>query len=350
MSEPELNETQPDKVMDETQPNSPAPVAKKNFPRWLVALFVLALIVIGFLGGYGSGMNQRYAAQDTVVTGQLAEQFQLGKQAMEAGNYEMAKQYFDGILNSDSSFPGIQAVYTDLMLRMQVTPTPVFSPTPLVSPTPDLRAADEIYNTALQYINTRDWNAALTNLDSLRKQFPEYRTAVVDGMYYTALRQRGVDRIAVACQDANLQGGINDITLAEHFVGTGNLDSYAESLRTYARLYIIASSFWDQDWRQAQDFFSQVMAGYPNMSDSSCKSATKRWYEATIKRAEQYLAAGDFCAAEEQFALAFTVGDPYNEIAFPTATQVTNQCNGDGGGGDNPTPEGTPAIIPTPTP
>jgi tetratricopeptide (TPR) repeat protein len=353
MSDSELKDAQPNGALHDAQSNSPAPVKKKNFPRWLTALCVVALIVIGLLGGYGSGMGQRYAAQNTLVTGQLEEQFQLGKQAIDAGNYELAQKYFDFILKTDSNFPGIQAAYSGLILRMRVTPTPVFSPTPLVSPTPDLRAATEIYNTALQLLNSSDWNGAITNLDSLRKAYPTYRTAEVDGMYYMALRQRGVGKIASACQDVNLEGGIYDLTLAEHFVDTGNLDAYAESLRTYARLYIIGASFWDQDWLQAQNFFAQVMAGYPNMSDSSCMSATKRWHDATIKRAEQMLAAGDYCGAEEQYAAAFTVGDQFNSTAYPTATEVADQCNGGGGGGgggETPTSEEVPTETPTPTP
>ena len=117
--------------------------------------------------------------------------------------------------------------------------------------------------------------------------------------------ERGVEKITTACQDVNLEGGIYDLTLAEHFVGDGNLDAFAESLRTYARLYIIAASYWDQDWFQAQNFFAQVMTGYPNMSDSSCKNATRRWVEATLKIADQYIAAGDPCRAEEQFSCRF---------------------------------------------
>jgi tetratricopeptide (TPR) repeat protein len=352
MSVSDLKDTQPNRALHDTQPNSPAPVTRKNFPRWLAALCVITLIAIGLLAGYGSGMGQRYAAKNTVVAGQLDEQFQLGTQAVEAGNYDLAMQYFKGILRTNSNFPGIQAAYADLMLRMLVTPTPVFSPTPLISPTPDLRGAEEIYNTALQLINTSDWNGAITNLDSLRKSNPTYRTAEVDGMYYMALRQRGVEKIVNTCQNVNLEGGVYDLTLAEHFVGTGNLDAYADSLRTYARLYIIGASFWDQDWVQAQNFFAQVMAGYPKLSDSSCLSATSRWVEATIKLAEQSLASGDYCGAENQYATAFMVNDPFNATAYPTATEVNNQCNGGGGDGSKKTPttESIPTETPTETP
>jgi len=357
MSDLELKDTQPNRVLHDTQPNSPPPVTRKNFPRWLAALCVVLIIAIGLLGGYGSGMGQRYAARNTQVAGQLDEQFQLGTQAVQAGNYDLARQYFEFILRTDSNFPGIQAAYTDLLLLMQVSPTPLFSPTPLVTPTPDLRGEEVIFNAALQLLNARDWNGAISNLDSLRKASPTYRTAEVDGMYYMALHQRGVEKIITACQDVNLEGGIYDITLAEHFVGTGNLDAYAESLRTYARFYIIGASFWDQDWLQAQNFFAQVMTGYPNMSDSSCQSATRRWHAATIHVADQLLAAGDTCGAQEQYAAAFTVNDPFNATAYPTGTEIANQCDGGGGGGgggggETRTPDWTltPTAPPTETP
>jgi tetratricopeptide (TPR) repeat protein len=324
---------------------------KKKFPRWLVALVVVTLIAIGMIGGYGSGMSQRYAAQNTQVNGQLQEQYQLGQQAMQSGNYELAMQYFKFILQNEPNFPGIQAAYTDLLLKMQVSPTPAFSPTPEISPTPDMRGVEEIYNAAFQALSNEDWDGALNNLDSLRKTAPSYRTAEVDGMYYMALRQRGVAKITASCQDTNMEGGIYDLTLAEHFVGEGNLDSIAESLRTYARLYIIGASFWDLDWYQAQYFFGQVMTGYPNMSDSSCMTATKRWYLATVKYADQLMAAGDACGADEQYTAALAIDNPFNPTVAPTATFVYEKCHGGSRGGNNgpaPTTEGTPTETSTP--
>jgi hypothetical protein len=344
MTAPELKDTQPNGVLQDTQPKTPIPNKEKRFPRWLVALCVVLILAIGLLAGYNSGMSRRYAAQNTLAAGQLDEQFQLGTKAVEAGNYELARQYFEGILRTDSQYPGIQAAYTDLLVRMKVNTTPQFSPTPILSPTPDLRSADEIYNTAQQLLNSGDWDGAITNLDSLRKSNPTYHTAQVDGMYYMSLRQRGMAKISAACQNVNLEGGIYDLTLAENFVGAGNLDSVAESLRTYARLYIIGASFWDQDWVQSQNFFAQVMTGYPNMSDSSCKSATSRWVEATINVAKQLLASGDACGAEAQYADAFKVNDPLNARAYPTATEVASQCNS-----NNPVASDTPTLAETPS-
>ena len=344
-----LKDTRPNLVQSGTEPNPGRPETARKFPRWLVAGVVLLLIIIGVLGGYSSGMVRRYTAQSTLNRGQLQDQYQLGMQAMNAGNYENANKYFRFIIQTDPNFPGIQTAYSDLLIKMKVTPTPEYSPTPYVSPTPDLRGADQIFNTAQQLLNSGDWDGAITTLDSLRKTTPTYRTAEVDGMYYMALRQRGVAKITAACQDTNLEGGIYDLTLAEHFIGNGNLDSTAQSLRTYARLYIIGASFWDQDWVQAQNFFAQVMTGYPNMSDSSCLTATKRWYQATIYYAEQLMAAGDACGATTQFSSAFALNldDPLNTTAFPAATAAQNQCSPPSQNTPTETPTGAPTEVPT---
>jgi len=322
-----LKDTQPSLLKDETQPTLAKPGVIKKFSGWWVLIIVLILLVLGVLGGYGAGINRRYAAQNTQLVGQLQEQFQLGLQAMDANKLILAEKYFRYIIEQDSNFPGIQTAYSDLLIKMQVSPTPVFSPTPVVTPTPDLRGAEEIFKTAQQLLNSSDWDGAITNLDSLRKLAPSYRTVDIDGMYYMALRQRGVIKITAACKDTNLEGGIYDLTLAEQFVGVGNLDSVAQSLRTYARLYVIGASFWDQDWVQAQKFFGQVKDGYPYMTDSSCIPASKRWYQATIKYAEQLLAAGDNCGASNQYASAFTVDNPFSPTVYPTATAVYRDCH-----------------------
>lgn len=357
MSETELYETQPNPVKD-TQPvptqqeNHPSPV-KKHLPGWLVLVVVVILISIGLLAGYNSGMGQRYDAQKTLVTAQLQEQFELGLQKMEAGQYDLARQHFDYIIQNDPEFPGVLDAYTELLLRIQISPTPIASNTPEVSPTPDLRGADAIYANIRAALFARDWNTALTNLDSLRKTAPNYRTAEVDGLYYLSLRMRGFSKIippSQKCSDINLEGGIYDFTLAERF---GTLDSVAQSLRSFARLYIIGSSYWDQDWLKAQDYFAQVMTGYPtSLMDTSCMSATERWRFATIKYAEQLLANGDSCGAQEQLDLAFTIPSAKNEPFYPTATEVYNLCQGGGSndGDGEATPEGTLTETPTPTP
>jgi tetratricopeptide (TPR) repeat protein len=347
-----IRDTQPTQIKPEAQPGAPATTQKK-FPRWLATLAVVLLILLGMLGGYGSGMGQRQDALKTQISGQLQEQFDLGIQKMETGQYDLAKSHFDFIIENDPSFPGVMEAYADLLVRMQTSPTPTYTPLPTVTPTPDLRGVDAIYANLRTALTNRDWDTVLNNLDSLRKTDPEYKTAEVDGLYYLALRMRGVGKILLqegeVCADINLEGGIFDLTLAERF---GTLDAVAEGLRTYSRLYIIGASYWDQDWEQAQAIFDQVRAGNPNLRDTSCMSATERWRYATIERAKLLMATGDACGAEEQFNLAFSVSSDKNLEYYPTATENSILCDGGGTGEGG---EETPATQPwwqseTPTP
>jgi len=363
MSEIELKDTQPKPVKE-----GHTSVAKKKFPGWLAVVVLIALITIGILGGYDSGMSKRYAAQNTLVTGQLQEQYQLGLQAIDAGQYEVAKQHLEYIIQHNPNFPGVQAAYTELLLRMLVTPTPTATLTPTITPTPDTRSVDEIYNNVIALLTApgedlcaRDWNGILSKLDSLRKADLAFRTAEVDGMYYVALRSRGMCKIYpqtyepnTYCEDLhiNLEGGIYDLTLAERF---GPLDTDAAALRTWARIYIAGASFWDQDWVQVKDYFSQVMSAVPNLSDSSCVSAIERWRQASINYAKQLMDKGKFCEAEDQLNDAFSINNSKNEPFYPTATYVYNECHGDNEApapppSDTGTPTPTGEVLPTETP
>ena len=337
MSENETKETQPTLFKEEIHP-----AAGKKFPGWLVALVLIVLIIVGILGGYASGMGQRYSAQGTLVNGQFKQQYDLGVQAVNAGQYEVAKQHFEYIIKNYPNYPGAKSAYTDLLMRMMITPSATLTSTPTLTPTPDTRSVDQIFAEVSQLLSAsstnlcaRNWDAIIDKLDSIRKHDMTYHAAEVDGMYYMALRNRGVCKLYpqaympnASCADLNinLEGGIYDLTQAEKF---GPLDATAASLRTWARMYITGASFWDQDWPQAINYFSQVMGNYPNLSDSTCTTATERFRQASLGYAQYLIDKGDWCGAEKQFEAIFATGSPKNATAYPTGTEVNLVCNGD---------------------
>lgn len=313
-----------------------------KLPPWVYAVVFVFLLLLGGISGYQAGLSDRRAAKATAITRQLSEQFQLGLQAMENKQYEIALTHLQYVLQNDPDFPGAKEKYAELLILMAITPTPTATATPLASPTPDLRAAEEIFQSAQELLAAQNWDEALNTLDTLRKKAPDYRTAEVDGMYYIALRMRGMDKLMLnsgeTCQDVNLEGGIYDLTLAERF---GPLDRDADGWRNFARLYIAGASFWNLDWKQAQAYFAEIYPYMPNLMDASCMTAQERFRFATLRYAEQLLAAGDYCAAEQQFNLAFAIPSNENAAAYPTATEVYFGCHG------HPAPQ--PQATPTPT-
>ena len=88
-----------------------------------------------------------------------------------------------------------------------------------------MRGEQALFASAQQLIAAGDWPNALTTLDQLRKNDPNFNTPQVDGMYYFALRNYGVYLI----QYSNLEGGIYELTLAERFC-SGSSGQYGQRI------------------------------------------------------------------------------------------------------------------------
>ncbi len=307
-----------------------------------VAGFILLLFLTVF-GGYAAGIKQRQDAYNSQLNQALGEQFTLGVQDFEAGSYDLARQRFEYIISQDPSYPGAAEKLAEVLFQMSVTPTPEATLTPTITPTPDLSAATELYDRVRELLVARKWTEALDALAQLRKSEPGFRTVAVDGMYYIALRNSGIDKILL---EGNLEGGMYDLALAEKF---GPLDGQADGLRTWSRLYITGASFWDLDWTQVLFYFGQIYPYVPNLRDSSGLTATERYRLALVKYGDQLALAGEWCQAKEQYDAALLMAP--NPTVEPTATEVANLCEPPPPPVvDTPTPTpGTPTVTPTPT-
>ena len=318
--------------MTETQPTN----VKKSSSRttlWVV-LGAIVLVIVGLLLGLAAGMNARKIAETEQIKQSLGEQFDRGLQELEAGRYDLARQRFEYILKYDPSFPGAQDKLTEVMVLLSATATPPASPTPEISPTPDLRGVEQLFLDAQQKIAASDWDGAQLDIDMLRKNNPDYKTVQVDGMYYILLRDRGVDKII---NQHNLEGGIYDLTLAERF---GPLDNYAAGLRNFSRMYLTGSSLWGVDWAQAVNFFQQVAAALPNLTDSSNYTAGGRYFIALVEYGKVLMSKDQPCDAQAQFEIARSISttDELNGLM----REAVDQCNA--------SKPPTPTFTETPTP
>jgi hypothetical protein len=312
---------------------------------WISLLILFGALLLGAGSGYGVGNIVRLNAEKTLVGKSLSEQFVLAQQDFDLGNYEVVRTRLEYILDKDPNYPGAADMLTKLIVQMAITPTLTFTPTPTITPTPDLRSQEAIFAQAQQHLQNSEWSNVLALLDSLRKADPTYKTAQVDSMYYTTLRNRGYDQITGSraySEGTNLEGGIYDITLAERF---GPLDDTAASLRTGARMYIIGASFWQLDWAQASDYFAQVYQFYPNLRDSSNVTAGQRYREALLNYGDQQASATrlkDRCVALETWSRANSISPLDNEYSSKYFA-LNLECN-------PPTATTDPALLITPTP
>ncbi|MDD5468965.1 MAG: hypothetical protein PHS96_14295 [Anaerolineales bacterium] len=307
-------------------PGMGAPAPKKGrFPsiRLMTLLGLLALVLIAAvsaMGGYASGISQRTHAQSTQIALSLQEQFDLGVQDLQAKRYELARQRFEYIIQYEPNFPGVTEKLAEVLMQINITATPTVEATPLPTPTPDTRGAQELFSQSQQSLANSDWTTAIDTLLNLRKADPNFQAVQVDGMLYLAFRQRGRDKIL---KDADLEGGIYDLMLAERF---GPLDADSKGYLTWARLYILGASFWDVDWSQVVYYFGQVAPALPNLRDGTGWTATERYRLGLINYGDNLINRKEWCPAMQQYELALAYGaDPTVQEKYQRALE---RCTG----------------------
>jgi predicted Zn-dependent protease len=301
--------------IENTQPLKPV----KKAPRWRSVLIgivgVIILLALAGFGGYENAMIIRNQAKEQLISQQLADQFKLALVDEQFKRYDDAKQRLNFIIQNDPSFPGAQTEMTKLLIIMSV---PTVTPTPTLTPTPDVRGQQAMFTTAQQLVAASSWADALTELDQLRKKDPSFNASQVDGMYYYALRNYGVDLIT---KQGNLEGGVYELDLASRFAP---LDHDAKSLYDGAELYIDAASFWQVDWATAANELAQVYTAYPAMWDGTM-SAAQRYQIAAERYGDQLFAQSRFCDAVKQYQAAQGIGN-LDQTAAKNFNQAYQKC------------------------
>ena len=318
----------------------PLIVSTARSKRWIwigggILLFIL-IVGLGAFIGYSAGIRSRINQQEDQIALTATTQFQLGLEDLNSGRYEMARRRFEYVVQIDPSFPGVTDKLSESMLKIAMVQTSTENsiPTVTVTPTIDYSDFEDLFNQAYALLKNNDWNGAIAAIDTLRAEDHTYRAVEVDGLYYIALRFRGVDKII---KEGNLEGGIYDLTLVERF---GPIDTEADGFRNWARLYLTGTSFWGIDWSQVVYYFSQVASALPNLTGGGNWTATERYRVALIHYGDQLLIEGNYCGARDQYQLSLRLGQEPN--LAPTATQAQILC-------EPPTATAAP-VIPTSTP
>ena len=281
----------------------------------LNALIFLLIIGLGIFGGYQSGINIRQRAQSSLVNQQLSDQFARALVDIQFGSYDAAKTRLEYIIGIDPNYPGAMEKLTEVMVLSSV-PTA----TPYVSPTPELIIVDDtdyngMFAQAQQLIATQQWQNALTVLSTIRRKDPTFNAVQIDGMYYFALRNLGVEQI----HSGNLEGGIYQLALAERFAP---LDNTAQNLQENSRAYINAASFWELDWQRAAEQFAQLNGS--GLWDGTM-TATERYKIAATRYGDQLYGEGRYCEADEQYTNAQSAG-PLDEASVGQARDAHLIC------------------------
>lgn len=323
--------------------DNPPPAKTARIRRWpWIIGGIVVILLLGALGGflgYRAAVQLRSQVSAEQIAAVATEQFMLGLQEQAEGKYDLALQRFEYVIQLDPGFPGAQEKMAEVMMAIALAQTPTATipvSTPTLTPTPDMRAEEEIFNNARQLLANKEWFAAIQVLDTLRNKNLTYRTVEVDGMYYVALRFRGLAKINAGA----LEEGLYDLALVERFAAP--LDVDAEGLRTWARLYLTGAAYWGARWDRVIFYFAQIYPYYPSMRDASGLTALERYRVALMKYGDQLAGEGKYCEASEQYRLSYEIGaDP---VLDPTATAIYLICNP-----PQPTGTTTPTSTITPT-
>ncbi len=287
---------------------------------WLGILIMLVLIAAGGVIGYQTGIQARQNSYKEQSIKAAAQQYNLAIADIQNGKYENAKTRLDYVLSVDPNYPGATEKYTEVVVALypKETPTPFYTPTPAPTSTPDTRGEEELLNTIRANMAAQQWETAIANIEALRNKNLSYKSIEVDGMYYIALRNYGIQLI----NSGYLESGIYKITLAEAF---GPIDALASNQRDAARSYLAGAGFWEIDWAKALEYYSNAYLTAPGMYDrASGYTAQERYIQASFEYANRLVQTGDYCSSIEYYNQAFSMSA--NEQYAPTATAAYLEC------------------------
>ncbi len=308
-----IDETQPNKpisVEDTLQTVSITPGETITFPKprrtwlWIVGgiLAVLLIVGVGGFGGYSAGISIRKAADQNNRNVEAALHFQLGIADFQAGRYEFAKQRFAYVIQLNPAYPGAMEAMAKVTIIMSATATPTVAPSPTAAPTLDMSGAEALLAQAKQLLGAQDWNGTMNALDILRKNNPTFKTLEVDGLYYKALRFRGIQKIL---QVGNLEGGIYDFAMMQRF---GPVDREVRDTESWAVMYINAAKYWKVDWKSAIKYLAEIYPYFPGLMDGSSRTVADRYRESMARYADELLLKEKWCSAEEYYIQSFALG------------------------------------------
>ncbi len=328
----------------ETQPSSPVPTQeadnhpavgpkRKKSGMWIV-WGLLAIILVagaGGLGGYFAGITDRKAVEKNQREIETSTQFLLGMADMQAGRYTFAKQRFEYVIQLDPSYPGVLENMAKLTIIMNATATPEVMPTFTPAPTMDLSGVEAMLVQTKQLLVASDWNGAIQLLDNLRKENVTFKTLEVDGLYYLALRNRGMQKIV----NGNLEGGIYDFAVMKRF---GPQDKDSKDQQEWAVMYLQAARYFGWDWEKAVMYLGEVYQYIPTLMDSSHRTVADRYRESLGKYADVLSGKEKWCDAYPYYDQSLAIG---NDNAFAEArTKAYNKCQAS-------LPTATPTIDPS---
>ena len=275
--------------------------------RWLhpllwvlaaLALLALTVAISGYAGLYYGERDREAERQATIQ-----EHYQAGLEALNAGQYEIARAHFQYILQLDPDNAMAEQGAAEVEARIAARPTPTSE---VVRP-----LADQLWEKAKAAYEAQDWEEAASLLTQLRSLDPEYQADEVEEMLFHSLYEAGM---ALLDEDQLEEG----IFYLDRAVALRPLDEEAAYQRNLAARYLAALNLWGVDWEGTIEALKELYALAPDYKD-----VYQRLYRAYVEYGDSLSEQGEMCPAEMAYTEALRLfADPQVESKREQAAQV----------------------------
>lgn len=269
-------------------------------PAIALFIFVASLAASAYAGLYMGERDREASWADTIT-----EHYQDGIDALNNGQYEMAKAHFQYVLQLDDDHAQAQQGLAEAEARLaaQLTPTvTVESSQPLT---------EQLLQQAKAAYEAGEWTTAAGTLTQLRALDSEFNTTEVESMLFTCLYNAG----AAYLEEDELEKGIFYLDQA---VALRPLDTEVVLQRDLAARYQDTLGYWGVDWEKAISALEELYAAAPTYKD-----VFQRLYQANLEYGDSLTAAGEMCPAELAYTRALRLSsDPQVEQKRAEAAQL----------------------------
>lgn len=300
---------------------------------WLGILIMLVITAIGAGIGYGTALQARIALDTNQRLEKAATQFVKAEQDIAAGDLNMASQRLQYIMTIYPAYPGLDEKLKEVLTAIAIanpdaqvaqnTPEAVFTPVA----TKDTAVVSVLFPQAQNQLNAGDWQGLLDTVNKMRNIDPSYEALKVDGFYYYALINTGINKI----KSGDLEVGLYYFAMASQIAP---LHSETLSWSNWARMFLEAGSWFGVDYYKSTELFSNVAQQVPNMVDVSGYTAKQRYVGSMVGIGDVLMSAYDYCNAAVQYTAARDILSS-DELALKLQ-QAEEYC-------------ANPPVLPTPT-
>tara|TARA_Y100001934_G_scaffold153743_1_gene184251 strand:+ start:3378 stop:4391 length:1014 start_codon:yes stop_codon:yes gene_type:complete len=259
----------------------------------VVIIFVfVGFLVIGYIG-YTVGIDNTRSISATAEMRELDLQVALANKDVDNGNYMLALERLEYVLNVSPNYPGAQKLFVDARSHVDVDlyDKDIDEPAEVFSYIDVSNSGELIENIRLNY-KMKLWQDVIIDIEHLKLTGEDFDQDEINSILFVALRNRGIQSI----ESGDIELGLTDLEHAEQIVA---LDSVAEQRRRWASLYLYGATFWDINWKIVVDNLYILYQIAPNFRDTEIKL-----WQAYMEHGSEFLGVEEYCDAKDQFVFA----------------------------------------------